>query len=253
MAYSIYPFRGRTGYIVTPWLPGAPHDRVAIRHSASVPPWADGDVHLHGESEEIYFVFGGELTLWVDGTVLTLKPGEALHVRPEVPHAVVGGSGPIEHFVIRAPGSDDRRTVGRIPPELPPAAQEAPRALQRDWGCRVPLTETRYQNCWLFGFGQARFPSDHLCLAYLDFPTDESADANGRSHPHRLHLHRKSWELYTVLKGKKTLEIEDHLVKINAGEIVEVAPGTRHVLRTIETPYRGFTFRVPPLDDKVVC
>jgi mannose-6-phosphate isomerase-like protein (cupin superfamily) len=124
--------------------------------------------------------------------------------------------------------------------------------VQRDWGCRVPLTEARFQNCWLFGFGEARFQSDHLSLAYLDFPTDQSADATWRRHPHQLHLHQESWEYYIVLAGKKTLQIEDHGVEISAGEILEVPPGVRHVARAIYTPYRGFTFRVPSSDDKVL-
>ncbi|MGD2177543.1 MAG: cupin domain-containing protein [Anaerolineae bacterium] len=252
MAYSRYTFREYTGYVVAPWLSGVTQEWVAIRHSASVPPWADRDVHLHTTAEEYYFVFQGELRLLVDGAVLTLKPHEALCVRPEVPHAVVGGAGPIEHLIIRTPGSDDRRTVGGVPAALPPADREAERAVQLDWGCRVPLTETRYQNCWLFGFGQARFRSDYVCLAYLDFPTDESVGADWRSHPHQLHLHRESWEYYTVLKGKKTLQIEDDLVEVTAGEILEVPPGVRHVARAICTRYRGFTLRVPRLDDKVV-
>jgi mannose-6-phosphate isomerase-like protein (cupin superfamily) len=211
----------------------------------------DRDIHLHQDSEKVYFVFQGELRLLVDGSVFALKPREALAVQPEVPHAVVGGSGPIEHFVIRMPGLDDRRTVDTVPAQLPRAANEAKRELQFGWGCRIPLTQERYQNCWLFGFGQAHFHSDHTCLAYLSFPTTESVSAD--SHPHRLHLHRESREYYTVLRGTRVLEVEDELVEINGGEILEVAPGARHVLRATHTPFEGFTFRVPPLDDKVVC
>jgi mannose-6-phosphate isomerase-like protein (cupin superfamily) len=47
------------------------------------------------------------------------------------------------------------------------------------------------------------------------------------------------------------LEVEDELVEIRAGEILEVAPGARHVLHSTHTPFEGFTFRVPRLDDKV--
>jgi mannose-6-phosphate isomerase-like protein (cupin superfamily) len=172
-SYSRYTFRDHTGYILTPWIPGVNRDRVAIRHSAAVPPWSDRDIHLHTDSEEYYFVLRGELSLLVDGSIFILRAREALAVRPGVPHAVVGGRGPIEHFVIRAPGSDDRQTVRGVPAELPPVARKGERAVQLDWWCRVPLTEARYQNCWLFGFGEARFQSDHVCLAYLDFPTEE--------------------------------------------------------------------------------
>ncbi len=247
-----HTFEDHTGYVVAPWLPGATNDWVYIRHSASVPPWVDDDVHLHTDAEEYFFVLQGELRLLIGEAVFTLRPYEALLVRPQVPHSMVGGRGPIEHFVLRMPAHDDRETVNETPPNVPPATAEDDRALRRDWGCRISLTETRYQSCWLFGVGHARFHSDHICLAYLDLPTDESADANWRSHPHQLHAHRESWEYYTVLAGKKTLRIDDELVEIEAGEILEVPPGVKHVAEAIETPYQGFTFRAPRRDDKVV-
>jgi mannose-6-phosphate isomerase-like protein (cupin superfamily) len=65
-----------------------------------------------------------------------------------------------------------------------------------------------------------------------------------------LHLHRESWEYYTVFAGSKTLQVEGQSVEIR-GEILEIPPGTKHVARAIHTPYEGFTFRVPRLDDKV--
>jgi mannose-6-phosphate isomerase-like protein (cupin superfamily) len=250
--YSKYTFRGQTGYVVAPWIPDVSHEWVAIRHSASVLPWVDGDVHLHTDAEEYFFAFQGELRLLIDEAVFTLRPDEALLVRPHVPHAVVGGRGPIEHFVLRMPAHDDRESVGKVPAEVPLATAEGERGLEQDWGCRVPLTETRYQNCWLFGVGRARFRSEHICLAYLDLPTEESADANWRSHPHQLHAHRESWEFYTVLRGKKTLRIDDALVGIKAGKILEIPPGVEHMAQAVETPYQGFTFRAPRLDDKVV-
>jgi len=248
---SKYVFRGYSGYIVAPWISGVTHELVTMRHSASVPPWADQDVHLHNDSEEFYFLFQGELKLLVSDSVFTLKPYEVLMVKPRIPHAIVGGDGPIEHFVLRMPAPDDRQTVGKIPPKLFPVANETERELIFDWGCRIPLAEARYQNCWLFGVGQARFQSDHMCLAYLNFPTDESADASGRNHRHRLHLHQRSWEYYTVLRGTRVLQIEDELVEINAGETLEIPPQFKHVLRATCTPFEGFTFRVPRLNDKV--
>lgn len=244
-----YTFRDYTGYIVAPWISGTRHELVTIRHSARVSPWVDRDVHVHTDSEEYYFLFQGELRLLVDGSVFTLKSHEALSVGPHVPHAVVGGTGPIEHFVIRIPGFEDRRTVDRTPAAPPPVIDEARRALQFDWGCRIPLTETRYQNCWLFGVGKARFHSDHMCLAYVSFPTAESVDAD--SHPHRFHLHQESWEYYTVLRGTRILQVEEGLAEINEGEILEVPPRARHMLHATHTPFEGFTFRVPRLDDKV--
>jgi mannose-6-phosphate isomerase-like protein (cupin superfamily) len=246
---SKYTFRDRTGYIVAPWISGVTHELATIRHSAFVSPWVDRDIHLHSDSEEYYFLFEGELQLLVDGSVFTVKPWEVLMVRPRVSHAVVGGTGPIEHFVVRMPAPDDRQAVGEIPSQLSSVSDEVERELQFDWGCRVPLTEVRYQNCWLFGVGQAHFHSDYICLAYLNFPKAKSAKVD--RHRHRLHLHQESWEYYTVLRGTRILQVEEELVEINEGEILEVPPRVKHVLHATHTPFEGFTFRVPRLNDKV--
>lgn len=245
-----YRFQGCSGYLVAP--PEASHELVAIRHSARVAPWADPDVHIHQGSEELYILLHGELGLLVSGELVTLKPMEVLMVKPRVPHAIVRGEGSIEHFGLRAPALGDRQTVGKPPEKLPPACMEESRALRCDWGYRIPLEEKRNRNCWLIGYGAARFPSAHLILAYLDFPTVEAANA-GIGSRHRLHLHQASWEYYVVLEGTKTLRVEDELVTIEAGEMLEVPPGVRHTLYGRQAPYQGFTVRVPILayDDKV--
>lgn len=248
-SYSRFRFQGKSGYILTPAFLGGAFERVSVRHSSSAPPWADADIHLHCESEEYYFLFQGELCLLIGPVVLTLRPREVLMVRANVPHAVVGGSGPIEHFVVRVPALDDRQIVGRVPLGLSAVSNQAQRELASDWGCRVPLTEEKYQNCWLFGTGRAYFHSDPMCLAYLSFPTDESL--NEDRHPHRLHLHRESWEYYAVIRGTRILEVEKELVQIDVGELLEVPPRIKHALRSTLTPFEGFTFRVPLLDDKV--
>jgi mannose-6-phosphate isomerase-like protein (cupin superfamily) len=157
-SYSKYTFRHHTGYVVAPWISDAAHEWVAIRHSALVPPWVDGDVHLHADAEEYFLLFEGEPRLLLDGSVFTLRPYEALLVQPEVPHSVVGGKGPIEHFVLRTPASNDRHSISKVPAVPPPVAEEALRPLHLDWGCRLPLTGARYQNSWLFGTYPLRIP-----------------------------------------------------------------------------------------------
>jgi mannose-6-phosphate isomerase-like protein (cupin superfamily) len=245
-----YRVQGTSGYLVTP--PEAGHELVTIGHSAQVAPWADPDIHLHESSEEFYILLRGELWLLVAGELVTLKPMEVLMVKPRVPHAIVRGAGSIEHFGLRAPAIGDRQKVGIPPEELPPACREKSRELRCDWGTRIPLEEERNRNCWLIGYGAARFPSSHLILAYLDFPTVEAANA-GIGSRHRLHLHQESWEYYVVLEGTKTLRVEDELVTLKAGEMLEVPPGVRHTLYARQAPYQGFTMRVPILghDDKV--
>ena len=72
---------------------------------------------------------------------------------------------------------------------------------------------------------------------------------------HRLHLHKESWEYYAVLEGAKILQVEDELLPVEAGDILEIPPGVRHTLHSRRAPFRGLTFRVPILggSDKVEC
>jgi mannose-6-phosphate isomerase-like protein (cupin superfamily) len=185
-----YTFRHVTGYIVAPWISGVGDEPVAIGHTAAVPPWTDPDIHLHSDSEEYYFLLQGELQLLVDASIFTLRPYEVLMVKANVPHAIVGGTESIEHFVLRMPAVEDRQTVGTLPAERSAWPEKAERELRVDWGCRMPLTDARSQNYWLFGVGQAPFLSKRTCLAYLNLPTPLSIQAN--PHQHRLHLHRGS-------------------------------------------------------------
>jgi mannose-6-phosphate isomerase-like protein (cupin superfamily) len=208
---------------------------------------------MHRDSEEYYILLQGELRFAVAGAAIALRAGEILMVRPGVRHAIVGGRGRIEHFGLRAPALEDKQSVGELQRAFVPATEERRRELRETWGCRIPLETAENQNCWLIGAGKARFQSSHLILAYLNFRTTEAANA-GIGTRHRLHFHQKSWEYYVVLKGKKSLRIEDERVTLEAGEILEVPPQVRHTLRGRRAPYEGFTLRVPvELDDKVVC
>jgi mannose-6-phosphate isomerase-like protein (cupin superfamily) len=248
--YAKYTFHGYSGYVITP--PHAAHELVSVRHSALVSPWVDADVHLHTGSEEYYLLLGGELRILVAGSLLNLKPMEILMVKPHVAHAIVGGEGSIEHLGLRAPALGDRQVTGDIPSELPSMGQKDERELRCDWGYRIPLQDGLNQNCWLIGYGVARFQSSHLILACLDYPTFEEAN-KGLGTRHRLHLHQRSWEYYIILEGTKTLRIEDALVTLSAGEMLEVPSGVRHALHSRQAPFRGLTFRVPipEQDDKV--
>lgn len=249
--YSKYRFSDFSGYLVTPKDPISDQKVATIRHSASEQSWVDHDIHYHDESEEYYFLMQGELQLLVDDSVFSLRPYEILQVKPKVPHAILGGSGPIELFVFRALAPEDRQSNGSIPSVLLSVSSETERDLSSAWGCRVSLKEERHQNCWLFGFGKARFDSDFLCLAYMNHPTVESVNKSRASHRHRLHLHKESFEYYAVLKGSTVLQIEDEYVEVEEGEIVEVPPNVGRVKRSTSAPFKGFTLRVPGLADKV--
>ena len=164
-------------------------------------------------------------------------------VLPHVPHAVLGGRGTIEHFGLRAPFLTGKKVVSELPAERP-ALDHTDRELQADWGCRIPLTAPENQNCWLLGWGAAKFPSRHLIFAYLNFPTHAAANA-GIGTRLCMHYHRESWEYYVAFRGRKVLQIEEELVNVEAGEIVEIPPMVKHNMYSREAPYEGFAVRVP--------
>lgn len=244
--YSRHHFTDTTGYIFD-----HPQKLIAMRHSASVTPWSDPNIHQHNLSEEYYFLRKGQLEFLIRDFRLTLHPNEIIMVKPEVPHAILGGTGRIEHFGIRAPTADDKQIVGELEKDVS-LLFERERLISEEWGHRIPLGMPQHKNCWLIGAGSALYKSQHLILAYLDFRTEEAANA-GIGTRHQLHLHQKSWEYYVVLEGEKTLLIEDAKVTIRAGEMIEVPPNVRHTLHSRAAPYQGFTIRVPvELNDKIV-
>lgn len=250
--YTKYIFQGRSGWIVDWRVSAVPHELIGIGHTDFISPWRDPYVHFHRESEEFYLIKHGELELLIDGEIVDLQPDELLMVLPQVSHAVVGGRGAIEHFGLRAPFLNDKQITAEVPAPFQNASSRAARELKAGWGCRIPLTAAENRNCWLIGWGQARYLSTHLILAYLNFPTHEAANA-GIGTRLRMHYHQRSWEYYVALKGKKVLQIEDDLVSVAAGEILEVPPRVRHNVHSREAPYEGFTIRVPALgeNDKV--
>lgn len=242
-------FRDHTGYLIHPDL-GSAHTLLALGHTAYVAPWQDGAMHVHDLAEEAFLLLQGRLTFIVADFLITLQPDELLLIRPGISHAIVGGEGKIEHIGLRAPALNDKRERGALPQDLKLTYEES-RLVMGEWGFRVPLAESQHQNCWLLGAGQALFASEHMSLAYLNFPTAEAANA-GLGTRHQLHFHRQSWEYYLVLQGSKTLQIEGKLTTIQTGELLEVPPYVRHTLHSRGAPYRGITIRVPVrLNDKV--
>lgn len=52
-----------------------------------VDPYAPGPPkHIHDEFDEIFQIENGELSVWIDGKVVKLKPGEKLHIPKGMPH-----------------------------------------------------------------------------------------------------------------------------------------------------------------------
>jgi mannose-6-phosphate isomerase-like protein (cupin superfamily) len=246
----IVHFRDRTGYLVHPAFSSG-HAHLALGHTALVEPWQDTHLHVHETADELYLLLQGQLILSVSDFAVTLRPFELILVRAGIPHAITGGSGQIEHFGVRAPAVDDKQNRGLLPGPTAFQHYEGDRTITGEWGVRVPLGETGYQNCWLIGFGNALFSSRFMCLAYLDFPTSGMANA-GIGTRHQMHFHQESWEYYLVLQGTKRLVLDDELITIETGELLEVPPLTKHMLHSRTAPFQGITLRAPVgMDDKV--
>jgi len=247
-SYAKFDFQNTTGYILRQET-----GLITIGHTASVSPWSDPNLHLHTDSEEFYFLLKGQLEFIIQEFQLTLYPNEILFVNPGVPHAIIGGTGKIEHFGMRAPALDDKQIISDIRSDLPHLYEDE-RLISGDWGHRIPLELPQHKNCWLIGAGSATYLSQYLILAYLDFPTEAEANA-GIGTRHQLHRHQKSWEYYVVLKGEKDLLlVEDTLIAVHTGKILEIPPNVNHTLYGRKAPYLGFTLRVPvELNDKVIA
>lgn len=237
-----YRFRGHTGYVIHPTRHSR-HTLLALGHTAHIDPWQDAVMHVHDMAEEAFLLLQGRLKFAVADFLITLQPDELILIRPGVPHAIIGGEGQIEHFGIRAPALNDKQEKGELPRGLKPTYEDS-RLVAGEWGFRVPLAKSQHQNCWLIGAGEALFASQYMSLAYLDFPTTAAANAEMGTR-HQLHFHRESWEYYLALQGSKTLQIEDRLITIQAGELLEVPPSVEHTLHSRGAPYRGITIRVP--------
>jgi len=239
-------FRKVTGNVIS-----HPRDLISIGHTALVPPWSDPALHQHSLSEEYYLLLKGQMNLVVGRVGITLQPNEILFVKPNVPHAVIGGAGSIEYFGIRAPALHDKQVVSELTEGFP-FLHEDERLISAEWGYRIPLDLPQHTNRWLIGAGSALYPSEHLILAYLNFLTQAAANA-GIGTRHQLHLHQKSWEYYIVLQGEKVLLVEREPVPLHAGEMLVIPPNVNHTLFSRQAPFLGFTMRVPvELNDKVV-
>lgn len=87
------------------------------------------------------------------------------------------------------------------------------------------------------------FPSDHLQVLCnrSDTPWVDPG----------IHFHEASDELYLVLQGAMSLQIDGESVIVGPGEICIVAATVPHAVVHVETPYRGFVIRAPALQHKV--
>jgi len=248
MPYSIYNYYGRSGYLLQPTA-GNENEMIVLGHTNYVRSWSDPNLHLHTEAYEYYFLWRGTIHFLVDDMAMTLHGPELLLIKPQVPHAIIGGEGPIEHFGIRAPGLQDKQVVAPLPDKYPAFRFEKSRLLELSWGYRIPLDDGRHQNIWCLGVHKALFNSPPMGLAYLNFPSQRAAQID-KTRP-QLHRHQDSWEYYTVLNGCKVIRIDHETITLKPGDICVIPPGTPHAVLNRIAPYQGFTIRAPLKADKI--
>jgi mannose-6-phosphate isomerase-like protein (cupin superfamily) len=227
------------------------HRFISINYNTIVPPWVSLGVYANESSEEIYYLLQGKLWVLVGGLVISLMPQELLLVKPQVPHAIVKSRGTTKIFGIRTPARNDNHFISKIPDKYPPVNEEKVRELRRDWGYRIQVSKNRKRNFPLIGIGDAQFYSPYIVLTYQNFPTVRAENPELSKQSSVLHLHKESWEYYLTIKGSKILQVENEILEIRSGEIIEVPPQAQHNVIDLETPYQGLVFRSPILPDKV--
>jgi mannose-6-phosphate isomerase-like protein (cupin superfamily) len=62
------------------------------------------------------------------------------------------------------------------------------------------------------------------------------------------HYHRECTEVYYILEGRGSMELDDEMVHVEPGMVVYIAPGTRHRVQS-EKGIRTIVFGVPPFRD----
>ncbi len=66
-----------------------------------------------------------------------------------------------------------------------------------------------------------------------------------------LHAHRDSDECFIVLKGSLTVQVEDEVHRVVAGEFCCFSIGVYHAILGVETPVEAFMVRAPSVEDKL--
>jgi len=113
----------------------------------------------------------------------------------------------------------------------------------------VHINLGRLKECvrWLFGKEEALYNSDFMSLHY-----NETEKGWIEADPY-LHYHREAEEYYIPLEGSLTIQVDNHFIKVGPNQLLKVNPKVSHGVVSVETPFRGFTIRVPiSLGDKVV-
>lgn len=217
-------------------------------------PWHDGKIHFHTSAQEIYFIVKGEIWLIIDNKPLILHERNILLVQPNIPHAVVGGKGTIQHYMMKIPHSNDEKIVLNEAPSKEDFLSEYKRNNEEinQNGCFLAdLSMVENQNCWLIGYGSAKYHSEHFVLAYIYYK--DEIQFSKEIHPNQLHYHKESEEWYFVLNGSQKLQIGNEEITIKKNHLLKIPENIPHKLISYDYPYEGMTIRTPnKIGDKVI-
>ena len=220
-----------------------------------IPPWNDGKFHYHTTSQEIYYVIQGELWIIIDDFPIILEQNNLLLVEKNIPHALVGGEGRIQHYMMKIPHEKDEKIVLHNAPtieEFKLFKVGNKENLPKKYGFFANLNESKNQNCWLIGYGNSNHLSDSLGLAYMYI--QDKADAEQQNHPNENHFHEENEEWYFVINGEQELLVQNEKVKVGAHQLLKIPPNVQHKhLKFLQYPFQGMTIRVPnKKGDKVI-
>lgn len=113
----------------------------------------------------------------------------------------------------------------------------------------VHINLSRLKECdrWLFGKGEALYDSEFMSLHY-----NETEKGWTESDPYP-HYHRDAEEYYVSFEGCLVVQVGNSLIRVEPYQLLKVNRGVPHGVVDVETPFRGFTIRVPlSIEDKVV-
>jgi len=111
----------------------------------------------------------------------------------------------------------------------------------------INLSQLKESFRWLFGKDAALYNSNFMSMYY-----NETEKGWMEIDPY-LHYHKKAEEYYISLEGSLTIQVNSNFIKVEPYQLLKINPKTPHGIVCVETPFRGFTIRVPlTLDDKVV-
>ena len=122
--------------------------------------------------------------------------------------------------------------------------------IKKNEGFYADLTLPENQNCWLIGYGVAKYHNLDFCLAYMVLKSEN--EFKKINHPNDLHYHSSSVEWYFTFDGLQELLVGKEKIKVPKDFLLKIEPNTPHNLVNRKYPFEGITLRTPNIiGDKV--